>query len=173
MAIDGMPELPRRRWLPWAIVGLLVLLVGVAVVTYVLRQAEQIDFLGTTLVDKLTREQAEATAGVTLPASARGLRSHYSVFQDYIVHLRFEIDPSDAPALLSSLPIIDPSISSSERPPMYTEGMPDWWRPDAAATFQAVSGQVSLPSGYPEHQDVLIDTTDPAQYIVYIVAFDT
>lgn len=168
-----MPALLRRRWVPWAIAALLVLIAGIVAVVYVLRQAEQIDFLGTTLVDKLTREQAAATAGVTLPPSARGLRSHYAVFQDYIVHVRFEIDPADAPALLSSLPIIDPAISSSVRPPMYTEGMPDWWQPDAATTFQAVSGEVSLPSGYPEHQDVLIDTTDPARYIVYIVAFDT
>jgi hypothetical protein len=164
----------RRRWVPWAIAGVAaLLLVCAAGAIYGLGQLGQADLLGTTLVDQLTREQAEAAAGVRLPASARGLHTHYAAFQDYIIHVRFEIDPADAAGLLGGLPIANPTISSSERPLMYSDGMPEWWRPDGAARFQSVSGEASLPSGAPDSLSVLIDTTDPAVYTVYIVAFDT
>jgi hypothetical protein len=166
---------PRRgRCLLYTLAALVILVgaAGWAVVSW-LSDIGDGDLLGTTLVDTLTREQIEKAAGVRLPAGARDLHSHYASFQDFIVHVRFELDPADLPAFLGSLPITDPQISSAERPLMYSEGMPEWWQPDAAQSFQAVSGQVALPSGAPDYQAVLVDTTDPAKSIVYIVAFDT
>jgi hypothetical protein len=155
------------------IAALLVLLAGLSALVYLVLSAGQIDFLGTTRVDQLTRAQTETAAGVTLPASARDLHTHYSRFQDTIVHVRFVIDPADAEPFLRRLPVKGATISSSERPIMYSDGMPNWWRPDAATSFQAVSGPVSLPGSQIKQQQVLIDTSDPSAYIVYIVAFDT
>lgn len=167
----------KRRWLPWVVAIVALLLLGmagfVALALYVLDQFGDGDPLGTTLVDTLTREQVEKAAGFGLPPSADGLHSHYASFQDYILHARFEIDPSDLPALTASLPITNPTMSTTERPLLYSEGMPDWWRPEQAQRFQAISGQVTLPAGYPESLTVLIDQTDPGRYTVYVVAFDT
>jgi hypothetical protein len=166
---------PKRRWWVWLLVGLAFLLVaGSATLAGGLWWlSQQDDVLGTTKIDELTRTQAEQTAGVAFPASTSRLHTHYAAFQDYIVHVRFEIDPSDAEAFVRSLPISEPTISTVERPMMYTEGMPEWWKPESAGKFQAISGVAKTAAGYPDSQTVLIDTTDPSRYIVYIVAFDT
>src|SRR5687768_6558330 len=91
-------ERPRwRRWLPWLIgASALLVICGIVVVAgglYFLFGSSGTDLLGTTLVDKLTNTQVEEATGVTLPAGAQNLHSHYASFQDYIVHTRFELDP--------------------------------------------------------------------------------
>jgi hypothetical protein len=173
-SIPARPHVSRRipRWLWWLLgacgLGIVTCTLLGAVVLWRLSQFG----LGTSMVDELPREKVELAAGVKLPPSARNLHSHYTAFQDYFIHVRFDMDPADMPVFLSSTHV-DLPLSSTIPLSFDEELNVSWWRPLEAKQFQAGQGSVSLPHGYPESQSILIDTTDPNRYIVYITAFDT
>jgi hypothetical protein len=174
MSNSPLTEQPKRRWLRWLIGGIAVFLLGaIALVVGGMWWVSQQDFLGTTKVDELTPAQITDVAAITLPKSARNLHSHYAAFQDYIVHVRFEIDPSETQSFVDSLSLNDPTRSTSQLPNLYSEGMPAWWQPEKATQFQAIEGAVRTSATYPDWQIILIDTSAPTNHIVYVVAYDT
>lgn len=164
---------PRWLWVT-AGCGVLTLVLGVAVVAvgwFALGQLGSFDFLGSTLVDKLTPAQIEQAAAIKLPPSARAIHSTYESFQDYNLHVRFEMDAADLPAFTAQLPITQPLTSTMPNSIVSTINQV-WWQPTSATTFQAVEESVNLPNG-PQSIALLIDTTNPTTYIVYVAAFST
>lgn len=168
-------KLPRWAWLLVGGAALLLLgCVALGALAYWQRDLfNPFRILETDVTDQLPPAKVELAAAMTLPPSARNLHSHYESFQDSFIHVRFEIDAADLPALLASAHV-GTALSSSTIPSDIAAPFDaPWWKPRDAKRFLAGAGQVSLPSGYPEHQSLLVDTTDPATYIVYVVAFDT
>jgi hypothetical protein len=164
----------KRRW--WIIGGLTMLMLlaisGCALSYMALRSFAEIGFLGSTVAD-LPPDRVERAAAITLPPSAANLRSHYESFQDYIIHVRFDMDPADLDQLLASTHLELP-LSSTAIPMGFSapENL-DWWTPEQAQRFQVGDTQVQTSHGYPEYQWILIDMTNAQRYTVYVVAFDT
>ena len=172
---DQLPR-SRPRWL-WPVVGctglLAVLTLGTLVSGwFVLRQfSNNLDFLGTTLVDQLAPDKIELAAAIKLPPSTRELHSKYESFQDYNINVRFEMDAAELPMFLTQSNLTQPLTTTKP------SNMPDdigqsWWQPAMATSFLATDGPVTIPNG-PNYLSVLIDTSDPTTYVVYVVAFST
>ncbi len=115
----------------------------------------------------------ERLTGIALPAGASGLRSHVESWQDTIVHLRFELPAADLAAWQSGQSWDKPPVAGPLSYPFDTpfEWVADkaWWQPQRATRFQA--GTLRSALGLDQH--VLIDTSDPARALIYIVSFDT
>lgn len=130
------------------------------------------DPLASTGIEDLPAEKVEQAAAIKLPPSARGLHSYYESFQDYAINVRFEMNAADLPVFLASTHVAQPLSSSS----MPNNILPDigrpWWQPHAAKRFLAGDGSVTVPNG-PDYQSILIDTSDPNTYVVYVAAFET
>ncbi len=157
----------RPRWLPWALGGLIVLLVGCVVVIglglWFVRNAS----LSTSPEDRLSQEEVEGLIEAKLPPSASELHSYYIGFQDFFARVRFEIPAADLPQFLASTAFTDPP-STTDNPFSPVEKDQAWWRPYEAQRFQWFerpqgSGKATL----------LIDMTNPDRYIVYWQGFST
>lgn len=115
----------------------------------------------------------EKLTGLTLPASASGLRSHVESWQDTIIHLRFELPSADLAAWQNTQTWDTPPAASPLSYPFETSpewmARQDWWQPQQATSFQVGT----LRSALGHYQHVLIDSSDPARTLIYIVSFDT
>ena len=115
-----------------------------------------------------TTAQIESVARITLPPSARGVRAHQEGFMDRIIWVRFEMDPADLGPFVAGTRI-SPPLSSADNPFAGEIGSKlAWWTPEGAQRFEAseaFSGGVG--------QAILIDTTDPQRYVVYVRTFET
>ncbi|HYF62524.1 MAG TPA: hypothetical protein VD886_06895 [Herpetosiphonaceae bacterium] len=124
--------------------------------------------------DDLGRAELERLTGITIPAGASGLRSHVESWQDTIVHLRFELPAAALPAWVAGQawdtpPAAGPLAYPFAQAPEWMQRAGGWWRPQEAGSFQV--GALGGPAGIYQH--VLIDTSDPATAVVYVVSFDT
>ncbi len=125
--------------------------------------------------ETLTTQEIEQLGSLTLPPSATEVRAHYRQGMDYILNVRFRIDPRDLDALIDSTSIRRP-LSTTAFPlelDTFSSDKP-WWNPGRPASFLAGDNDTrptTQPSG--PYQRLLIDTTDPASYLVWFVAFTT
>jgi hypothetical protein len=105
-----------------------------------------------------------ADTKVALPASAKHYREHTMAFQDQTTWVRFEMAPSDLPSLEARLPCrLDPP-SSGEDIRMGTDTR-HWYTPNASKRHRRC--EYREPG---RRQAFLIDLTDEAQPIVYVVS---
>jgi hypothetical protein len=125
----------RRRWLPWLLVGLVLVVVNVCVVGCVaLRSLSSFVELGTTLNDELTNEQIEQLIEAKLPPSTNNVHSYYTEFMGYYAEVRFDIDAADAPQFIVSTPFTS-TWQTTDNPLGITADRP-WWQPSNAHRFQ-------------------------------------
>ncbi len=110
----------------------------------------------------------ERVARITLLPSARNLQAHQEGFQDRIIWVRFEMAPADLPEFVAGTRVAPP-LSSTVNPlgQDTVKGLP-WWTPGQAQRIAAGTGLIAGGS-----QAILIDTTDPQTYVVYVRTFET
>ena len=150
-------KLPRWAWLLVGGVALLVLgCVALGALAYWQRDLfNPFRMLETDVSDQLPPEKVELAAASGC-RRARATCTHTTEsFQDYFVHVRFEIDAADLPALLAGAHVgtaLSPSTVPSNIAAPFDA---PWWKPLDAKRFLAGDGHVSLPSGYPEYQSLL------------------
>jgi hypothetical protein len=161
----------RRRRLPRWFWGLVITAgcLGLALVICFGYLAANGYLLGTT-TESLTQQQTEAIGYFKLPPGTRNLRSHYEGFQDFYLHVRFSIPPDQASTFLQSTRISQP-LSKQDTSGVVTGSGPSWWIKALPASFEA--GGSSNPTTQPFiWQSILIDETNPQEYVVWFVAHD-
>lgn len=156
-----------RRWLPWLLGGLALLLIACAAAAYIGIRLLGGFGLGTTAEDQLSTQDIERLMDSRLPPSASNIHSYYTGFQDYFAQVRFEIPAADLPQFLSSSPFTA-TLSTGSNPFQAGAHDPAWWRPYEAPRFQA--GQVDKGS---EHWTILVDISEPKRTIIYWQGFGT
>jgi hypothetical protein len=150
-----------RRWWPWLLGGLALLLVACVVFAGLGLRALGGFELGRTAEDQLSNQEIERMIDAKLPPSASNIHSYYTGFQDYFAQVRFEIPAADLPQLLASSPFTQ-TLSTVDNPFDAGANDPVWWRPYEAQRFQwGKSAKVG------ETFVLLIDMTEPNRYIVY------
>src|SRR5258706_1091839 len=150
-----------RRWRPWLLGGLALVLVGCVVVVGLGVWFFSSFEMGSTIEDELSRESIEGMIEAKMPPSASNIHSYYTGFQDYFAQVRFDIPAADLPQLLASSPYTQ-TLSMVDNPFGSGPNDRDWWRPYEAQRFQwGKSTKVG------ETFVLLIDMTDPNRYIVY------
>jgi hypothetical protein len=170
MALNFLRDLrPRTRNILLVGGGLALLVIALA--GFALYELGRADLFNSG-TDDVDAAQLEQLTGITIPAGASGLRSHVESWQDTIVHLRFELPAADLPAWVAAQTWTTPPAAGPLAYPFATppEWVADkaWWQPQQASAFQLGSmGGAGL------YQHILIDTSDPARALVYIVSFDT
>jgi hypothetical protein len=111
-----------------------------------------------------SRAQIEALARVHIPPSAGELRARLQqVLTKRTLHLRFSLDPSELEAALRASPLGE-RLSLPSVPALLTaKERPDWFAPARARHFSAAETAGAA---------ILVDTTEPSRWVVYIVASD-
>jgi hypothetical protein len=112
--------------------------------------------------DSPTPAQIQATGRFTIPKSAHDIQAHLEEFQDDALWVRFCMDPADEPDLWRS------SLCAGATPvllgPISMRGIDRaWWTPGSAKAFEFREGE--KPGAW---QAVLIDRTNPAEFMVYV-----
>lgn len=112
--------------------------------------------------DSPTHAQIQTTGRFTIPKSAHDIQAHLEGFQDDALWVRFRMDPADEPALWSS------SLCAGSEPilkgPIPMRGIDRvWWTPGSATAFEFRDGE--KPGAW---QAILIDRTNPAEFMVYV-----
>lgn len=116
-----------------------------------------------------TTAEIESLARIDIPASASNIHAQAGGFQDRYIHVRFDLPPADLNSFLGATRYT-PAVSQSTDIPFQQSLEPNqnWWQPAMAKSFLAGAGFVDGIS-----QSVLIDTTNPELYIVYVQTFET
>ncbi len=102
---------------------------------------------------------------IQIPAGARDLHGYMEGWRETLTLLRFTIPPNDLPTVLTTT-VCELPLQASENPlanaraPSYLT----WWTPGLARTWLSCSGV----RGH-AHQTLLVDTTNPSEYVLYIV----
>ncbi len=127
----------------------------------------------------VTASASEITAftSITIPASAQNLQSHVEAFQDTLMYVRFDLPPSDVAGWIAAQSWDNPPINKPIEYPFTSdfEWMRDkaWWQPKQATNPQIGTISYNHPQRGIINPSVLLDSSDPAKTIVYVVAFDT
>jgi hypothetical protein len=161
----------NRRRLPRYVWGLLIAVVCLVLVpvVYMAYLAATGNLLGTT-TESLTQQQIESIGYFKLPPGSRNLRSHYEGFQDFYLRIRFTIPPDQVNTFLQSTRISQP-LSKQDASGVVTGSGPSWWIRTLPANFEA--GGCSNPTTQPFiWHDILIDETNPQEYVVWFIAHD-
>lgn len=127
--------------------------------------------------ESVTVQQIEQIGAVRLPRSLTNLRARLQSFQDFSLQARFSIPADDLDELIDGLQIPRP-LSTTDIPwHLATRGGAGstWWTPGKPAVFESGSNAPgSQPTTQPAiYRYLLIDKTDPQQYVVWLLMFDT
>jgi len=115
----------------------------------------------------------EAFADLQLPSSATDVQSHLSGFQDSFLRVRFAMSPSDLQPFMGTTRFTEP-LSSSSVPDLIAEPFDlPWWKPLTVQHYLAGKTTFQREGAGRQYQAILIDTTDPQHYIVYLMVFAT
>lgn len=167
MMMRHAPKAQRRALLVLVVLGLII---GLMLLSgwWLLRGSPE---------PSLTEQELATLTGVSLPAGAREIRAHSERGIDGIVYVRFVMPAAEldswlatfawqaGPAPLGSMPL-SPLL---RRAPA---SLADVWQPETVTTGLVGTAQQSGPQGI-RYQEVLVDTAQPAEVIVYLVAFET
>jgi hypothetical protein len=125
-------------------------------------------------VSNIPPAKIEAFADLRLPASATDLQSHLSGFQDESsLRVRFAILPSDLQSFMRTTRFTEP-LSSSGIPDLIAEPFDlPWWKPRTVQHYLAGKTTFQREDAGRQYQAILIDTSDPQRYIVYLMVFAT
>ena len=166
---------PGKRGLWWLSIALvLVCLVAPLAATLSVRLLLP-DFFRSagTDVSDLRVEQIEQFAALDLPESATDIRSNLSGFQDLFLRVRFALPASELPGFLTGTQFEEPLAAGAVPNLIAGEWERPWWQPDQARQFVVGETTFERPTGGRLYEHLLVDTTDPDTYIVYLVVFNT
>ncbi len=173
-----MPKVPKSCLILGSIVLLLFVCLGIAYMKLWDSIIRGGDFFG--YVDCLEKSGSaispkwfEDFAGFAVPPNAHNISASCAEFQDYVAYVRLTIDPNDLNRLIASSFVKTP-LSSTEKPFDMTTRYSDLhrfgWDLEAISSYLAGEADVAKPLR--RHQSILIDTSNPSEYIVYVVTFD-
>jgi hypothetical protein len=160
----------RRRLRRWLWVGLLLaslLLLGFVGRIVFLKLAGHLLGVST---DWPSQREIEETGGFKLPPGARNVKAHSEGFTDSVLYVRFTIPPDQLGVLLQSTRIAQP-LSTNNASGIQAGPVPSWWIRVPPAHFEAGggvagTGTTTQPTIW---QDILIDETNPKEYVVWFV----
>jgi hypothetical protein len=157
-------RLAGRRWL---LAGVVVFVFVAAVVGAVVwLAASGHDFLGGTDTERLTPARIQSAGLFTLPPGATNVHAHLQAFQDYCIHIRFDVPPAQLPAFVASTRCAG-MFQGSELPSDIVDDpsfVRPWWAPGRPFKFTAGSWEQGMTK-----QEILIDESDPTRYVVYVI----
>ncbi len=147
-------------------VGIALIVAALIALAGVVRHFSDFVILGDD-TDHPTTAQIEGRGRFRLPPSARDVTAHLEGFQDHIIWVCFRMKPSDEARFWSSS--MCSAVPSTETAPHEFEPLArPWWNPEKATLSSYRT--FSTPTG--DTQRILIDKDDPADFIVYVEAFD-
>ena len=163
---------PITRAVPYILV--LIVAIGSLLVTLLRlpRLRQSIAELETE-ISEVPTATIERFAELRLPPGATNLQSHLSGSSNLLLHLRFDIVPSQLPDFLagSRFPA---ELSDREIPPLLKDPFERvWWKPLEAARFQAARASFRRVTGGRSYQALLVDMSDSERYIVYVAVYNT
>lgn len=108
--------------------------------------------------------------GITLPPSYQGLRVQCSALMDHhSLYARFDMAPADLEAFQAST-LIDSWTVKGENAPEFDYSFGDFLDERGLAALDAYVYGVHVPL-VPVAQQIVIDTSNPENYVVYLSAF--
>ncbi|HLK96162.1 MAG TPA: hypothetical protein VK364_00195 [Hymenobacter sp.] len=115
----------------------------------------------------LDRATIEQYARIKLPASATDIHSYTESGMDRIIYVRFTLPAGDLEQFLRDARYTEPLRNNYN--PIFTDAQEqfDWWQTDQAQSFRGI--KASEPSFA---KNILVDTSDPQTYIVYLEHFE-
>jgi len=114
--------------------------------------------------------EVEGFGRITLPASYAALEVSCNAFMDHhTLHARFDIAPADLATFQQST-LIETWMVKPETTPDFPHSFGTFLDEDEVDDIPAYVYGVYAPL-VPVSQQILIDTSDPARYIVYFTAF--
>jgi hypothetical protein len=123
--------------------------------------------------DLQSRAEVERIGQFKFPPGATEIATSYVGMQDPTLQVRFKLPARDLDQFMQSASLPRP-LSSSAIP--HDIGNPGptqpWWNPRRPAVFQA--GELTTQAGSSRrelHRAVLIDQSDPEQFVVWLVAY--
>ena len=110
--------------------------------------------------------------GVPLPPSTRDYHESERGLNATMLRARFDVDPSDIPAVERELCTLGSPASVPSRVASVTRGDLDWYTPEVAVSHRDCKGRLRMPSMTHVTIAMTVDVSDPARARVYLVASD-
>lgn len=169
------PRLPRLPRLLWIFGGLVIVacISGIGIIALTMTMGG--DIFGSDV--SVSPAQMQQFTGITLPASASNIQIHTESFQDTIMHVRFDLPAAETSAWVAAQTWQTPPTTTPLEYPFTSdfEWMRDeaWWHPKTATRLQIGTNRYNHPTRGIVYRSIMLDTSDPATTIVYVVGFDT
>jgi hypothetical protein len=101
--------------------------------------------------------------GIPLPPSVRAYHAYRTGWTHEMVQIRFDMEPSDLPALEAKLPCrLGPVETGRSAIAHVASNDRDWYTPESARKHRGCSYHHGI-----QYADFLVDVEDPARYTVY------
>jgi hypothetical protein len=120
-----------------------------------------------------TIEQIEAFTGADLPADAQDVHYEVGGFQDTIIWLRFDASPNAVQQYLNELGFSEPLNSEVVSIQPDAPETADWWITEDLFENSDLIGGNSSNFDTNLHFQGLVDPTNPEQWRLYLIAFNT
>jgi hypothetical protein len=104
----------------------------------------------------------EGNAEITLPSSAHEIHAYTTGMRDIFIRVRFSMNASELSEFMDST-LCDQPLAKSTALQETTGNRFDWWVPNQAKYAEECSGEKEH-----SHQQIIIDMSDEAVYIVYV-----
>jgi hypothetical protein len=147
---------------PWIVLLATGLALSAGVVGALVTQYHSLGALGE-MNTSPSREQIETAARIGIPPDASGLRARLDqAITKRTVFVRFSLPRTSLAPFLDASPFRAPLLEGATMPDLLVaEPRPDWFTP--------ATGRTSL-VGETARAAILVDTTDPVWWVVYVVA---
>ena len=161
-----MAERKKFRRVRQIVIGLACVLACLVITAIVLIHVfdNGISAFGENSCPETSPKEVEDFAHFKLPPSARNLISDCSGMQGIVANAKFEMSPTDLNAFIAST-LIDKPLSTNS-------GMPDTGELfgfDEKAVKSYLYGKYDHPApNGGVYEDILVDTTNPTTYVVYV-----
>jgi len=160
----------------WSKLGLAIALIAIVAILFVFVHHFRRVFgnVGTTAPPL---EEISTLLSIQFPPSARLTHSYYTVWQDWFLYAKVEIDRADVDRFIAALPSPE-ELSGIDRL-FVINALSDWnkhaswWDPDSARDFIVVEIHRGPPpnSGEFDLLQLLINLDDPNQAVIYLNCF--
>lgn len=164
--VETLPPVPRRDRPPRLLIGIGCILGCVAAVvgTYLFISSTAAAAFNQNGCPSSPPTSVEGRAHFKLPPSARNLSSSCGGWVGIYADVRFEMNPADLQAFLASVLVNTPFSAT---------GMPTNWQGLRVTDVSTIKSYLYAKYDEPSAnggilQEILIDTTAPAHYVVYV-----
>ena len=113
------------------------------------------------------RATIEENTDIFVPKNIEDLHGYLEGAQETTMYIKFVVRPEDVDSIVESS-VCDQALKDND-PPWSQSGDNylnhlGWWSPEKAKTYLWCYGELDT-----THQTIFFDTTDPEEYIVYVV----